>query len=304
LSRNPNPAKLAAMFRACFFLTLAFALATCACSRIPVLAHRYKVRGVITGIRAGESTVTIQHEAVTHYMPAMTMPFTLRQTNQLAGLGIGDPVTFQLHVTRSDSWIDHLRKAGPKVDVPPTAGMFRQVREVEPLQKGDALPEYHFTDQFGRPLSTSRFKGQALAIEFLFTRCPLPNFCPFLAANFQETQTKLLADKHAPSNWHLLTLSFDPEFDSPGVLRRYAQNHGCKPEHWSFATGDLMDITALGDQFGLVFAHGEGGISHNLRAVVVDASGRVARIFTGNQWTSDELAAELIKASNPPKATK
>ena len=88
------------------------------------------------------------------------------------------------------------------------------------------------------------------------------------------------------------------------MLRRYAQNHGCKPEHWSFATGDLMDITALGDQFGLVFAHGEGGISHNLRAVVVDASGRVARIFTGNQWTSDELAAELIKASNPPKATK
>ena len=174
----------------------------------------------------------------------------------------------------------------------------RLIRDVEPLKVGYLLPEYHFTNQLGEAFSTAQFKGQALAIEFLFTRCPLPTFCPLMADNFHAVQTNLVAMTNGPSNWHLLTISFDPQFDTPAVLKLYAEGHHYDPAHWTFATGEVMDITALGQQFGLTFWRDEGGsLSHNLRVAVIDASGRVQKTFTGNQWTPDELVAELIKAT-------
>src|SRR5262249_33479455 len=147
------------------------------------------------------------------------------------------------------------------------------------------LPDYHFTNQLGQAVSTAQFKGQALAITFLFTRCPFPNFCPLMANNFAEVQKKLGMMTNAPANWHLLTISFDPEFDTPAVLARYAEAHGADANRWTFATGALVDVRAIGEQFGLVFWNEEAGIiSHNLRTVVIDSSGRVQKIFTGNDW--------------------
>ena len=106
---------------------------------------------------------------------------------------------------------------------------------------------------------------------------------------------------YAPTNWHLLTVSFDPEFDTPAVLKAYAGLYKYEPERWTFATGDLMDITAIGEQFGLAFWHDEtGSISHNLRTIVIDASGRVQKVFEGNKWTSDELVEEMVKAAARP----
>jgi protein SCO1/2 len=103
---------------------------------------------------------------------------------------------------------------------------------------------------------------------------------------------------NAPTNWHLLTISFDPEFDKPEVLKGYARMFKYEPEHWTFATGELIGITAIGEQFGLAFWHDEtGSISHNLRTVVVDAAGKVQKIFQGNQWTSAELVAEMVQAA-------
>jgi protein SCO1/2 len=241
--------------------------------------------------------VTIKHEAVGDYMPGMTMPFEVRDTNELAGIEAGDPVTFRLRVTDTEGWIDQIRKTGPKTNTPPTTGPFRLVRDVEPLNVGDPLPEYRFTNQLGKVFSTQEFKGQALGIEFLFTRCPLPNFCPFMANNFSAVQKQLLAAPGAVTNWHLLTISFDPEFDTPAVLGNYAAAHGAEAARWTFATGPLMDVTAIGDQLGLTFWHEEGSISHNLRAAVIDASGRVQKIFIGNEWTPEEFVAEMRKAA-------
>ena len=258
----------------------------------------FQVKGVVIEVKPLEKSVTIKHEEVTDYMPAMTMPFDVRDTNELTGLESGDPVSFRLLVTDTEGWIDHLQQTGPKTNTTPTTGPFRLVREVEPLIEGDVMPEYHFTNQFGKSFSTKDFQGHALAIEFLFTRCPLPNFCPFLANNFGEAQKQLLALPHAPTNWHLLTISFDPEFDTPGVLKSYADSHGYDSKHWTFATGAQIDITAIGDQFGLLVARDEnGGFSHNLRAVVIDGSGRVRKVFIGNEWKPEELVVEMVKAA-------
>jgi protein SCO1/2 len=232
-------------------------------------------------------------------MPAMTMPFDVKDTNELAGLGPGDSVSFRMTVTEKAGWIDQIQKLGAgSSNQPPTTGQFRMVRDVDPLDVGDALPEYHFTNQFNQPISTSQFKGGALAINFLFTRCPFPTFCPLTANNFAQTQQKLLSMAGAPTNWHLLTISFDPEFDTPSILKAYGERYKYEPNHWSLVTGTLIDITAIAEQFGQTFWHDEtGGISHNLRTVIVDASGRVQKIIIGNKWNSDELVDEIVKAA-------
>ena len=258
----------------------------------------FQVTGVVQEVRLKRKEIEIKHEAVPGYMPAMTMPFDVKDTNELAGLEPGQPVTFRLLVTDTEGWIDQIRKLGPATNTPPTTGQFRMVRDVQPLEVGDRLPEYHFTNQFAEGFSTERFRGQALAITFLFTRCPYPNFCPRMANNFEEAQQKLLALVNGTTNWQLLTISFDPDFDKPAVLKAYADAHHSDPLHSTFATGALIDITAIAEQFGMAFWHDEtGSISHNLRTAVIDASGRVQKIFSGNEWNSDELVAEMVAAA-------
>ncbi|HWW01010.1 MAG TPA: SCO family protein [Candidatus Acidoferrum sp.] len=258
----------------------------------------FQVKGVVQAVKPRQKEVEIKHEAVPGYMPAMTMPFDVKDTNELAGLEPGERVAFRLIVTDTEGWIDQIRKLAPPTNTPPTTGAFRLVRDVEPLEVGDRLPEYHFTNEFGQAFSTARFRGQALALTFLFTRCPYPNFCPRMANNFEEAQEKLLALANGPTNWQFLTISFDPEFDKPAVLKAYADFHRYDPHHWTFATGELIDITGIAEQFGLAFWHDEtGSISHNLRTAVLDASGRVQKVFEGNNWTSNELVAEMVKAA-------
>ena len=227
------------------------------------------------------------------------MPFEVHDTNELTGLRAGQAVTFRLLVTETEGWIDHVQVlATPATNGPPQSASLRRVRDVDSLGPGDRLPEYSLTNQFGQSFSTARFKGQALAITFLFTRCPFPNFCPRMAANFEETQRKLLSSQRGRTNWQLLTISFDPEFDKPAVLKAYAEARNYDPGRWTFATGALIDITAIGEQFGLAFWRDQPGtINHNLRTAVIDAGGRVQKILEGNDWTADELVSEMIAAA-------
>src|SRR5260370_12749479 len=186
-------------------------------------------------------------------MPAMTMPFDVKDTNELAGLEPGERVAFRLIVTDTEGWIDQIRKLAPPTNTPPTTGAFRLVRDVEPLEVGDRLPEYHFSNEFGQAFRTAGFRGQALALTFLFTRCPYPNFCPRMANNFEEAQEKLLALANGPTNWQFLTISFDPEFDKPAVLKAYADFHRYDPHTWTFATRELLGLTPIDPQCRLRF---------------------------------------------------
>ena len=293
-------------------LSLAVALLTVSCDRAPESRSSgagpaapasgtqqvFQVKGIIVAIKPREKSVEIKHEAIPNYMPGMTMPFDVKDTNELTGLVAGDPVSFRLTATDTEAWIDQIHKILVVTNGLPTPPSVVVVKDVPKLQVGDVLPEYRFTNQFGRAFSTAEFKSQALAITFLFTRCPFPTFCPRMANNFAEVEQKLSAMPNAPTNWHLLTISFDPDFDKPEVLKAYAEAHKYNPGHSTFATGNISDITAIGEQFGLTFWRDENGsISHNLRTILLDTSGRVQKVFEGNTWTSDELAAEMRKAA-------
>jgi len=261
----------------------------------------FLVKGVVVALDPDGKTVKIKHEEIPGYMGAMTMPFEARPTNELSGLAAGDTVSFRMSVTDTDGWIDQIKKleSAQVTNTLPTTGPFRAVRDVEPLNVGDLMPDYHFTNQLGQAVSLSQFRGQAVAITFIFTRCPFPTFCPLMSRNFEEVQKKLLAQPNAPTNWHLLTISFDPEYDTPPRLKGYAKQYNADPQHWSFLTGALIDITAIAEQCGLTFwREGDGvNISHNLRTAVVDAHGRVQKILPENKWTSEELATEILKAA-------
>ncbi len=259
----------------------------------------YQAKGVVQEVKAEARSVVIKHEEVPNYMAAMTMPFDVKSADELRDLQPGDAVSFRIVVAGDDAWIDQIKKlsAAPKLSELPQNGQFRVTRDVEPLKVGDLLPNYHFTNQLGQAVSTAQFKGQALAFTFFFIRCPYPTFCPLMSKNFSDTQRKLLALTNGPTNWHLLSVSFDPEFDSPEALKSYARPYNCDPQHWDFVTSDLVEITALADQVGENFWHEGPSITHNLRTVVVDAQGRIQKIIPENKWTSDELVAEIVKAA-------
>ena len=259
----------------------------------------FHVRGVVKAIKLARKEIEIKHEAIPDYMPAMTMPFDVRDTNELTGLSPEQPISFRLTVTDTEGWVDKIQPLGPPTNSASSAGAAGQIiRAAEPLQIGQPIPEHRFTNQFGQTITTTQFKGDGLAITFLFTRCPFPTFCPRLANDFSEAQQKLLALQNAPTNWQLLTISFDPDFDRPEVLKSYAEAHHYDPIHWTFATGGSAEVSNFGDLFGLVFwKDATGSISHNMRTAVIDSNGRLQRVFEGKDWTSTDLVAEMLKAA-------
>lgn len=160
------------------------------------------------------------------------------------------------------------------------------------LAIGDKVPDCELTDANGKPLNISSFRGRALAVTFIFTRCPLPDFCPRLTSHFKAAQQELA--KTGKDDWQLLSLSFDPEHDSPQQLTQYAKAQGADATHWTFATGN--GVREFGASAGLEVTTKDGLINHNLRTLVVDAAGRVQCIFKGSDWTAQDLVWEMQKA--------
>jgi protein SCO1/2 len=170
---------------------------------------------------------------------------------------------------------------------------------VDPLNIGEAVPDYKFTNEFGAPISLAQFKGQALGLTFIFTRCPFPTFCPRMSQNFEKAQKALKAQAGGPKNWKLLSISIDPEYDTPERLHRYAQVYGTDTNHWLFAMSDLWTLDGITQQLGLTFTRETPGAlpQHNLRTVVIDAQGRLQKVFVGNEWTTEEFVSEMTSAA-------
>jgi protein SCO1/2 len=266
----------------------------------PPPARVFPARGIVMELKpADERTIVIRHEAISNYMAAMTMPFRVKEPAQLAGLRRGDAVSFQLHVTEAESWVEDIHRTG-FVPLPE--------EKAEPAPTLDAprrnpLLDYKFTNELGRAVSLSDFHGEALAITFIYTRCPLPDYCPRLSKNFQEASLKLAAMPDAPTNWHFLSVTFDPEFDSPAMLRAYGNSYQYDPAHWSFLTGPLEKIGALAEGSGVTFVPEAGTINHNFRTLIIDATGHLQMVFPTSGNLSDAIVGELIKAAaatNPP----
>lgn len=269
-----------------------------------VVAGVYVVTGVVRELRSDGTNIVIRHEKIPGFMEAMTMSFVARDPREIISLRPDDRIAFRLLVTADESWIDSVRRLGESAPPVPAAFPYenaRVVRDVEPLEIGQVVPDYGFTNQFGEPFRFSQLRGRAVGVTFVFTRCPLPDFCPRMLKNFSAVAEALRAQAGSggPTNWHLVTITIDPAFDTPPVLRTHAERYQYDPQKWTFLTGALIDIDALTEQVGLMFRRQTPDAlpDHNVRTLVVDQEGRLRKLIIGNTWKPEEVVEGLVAAA-------
>jgi len=267
-------------------------------------ARTFEAKGVALEIKAADHIIVIQHESISNYMGAMTMPFKVKYAKDLAGLQAGDEISFQLHVTETESWVGQIAKTGASSLPAKKAADYEPAVPVSALP-GHPLVYYKFTNELGQAVSLSDFRGQALAITFFYTRCPLPEYCPRLSKNFQKASQKLASTTNAPARWHFISISFDPEFDTPAMLKAYGENYHYDPDRWSFLTGPPDKIAELARACGMNYERDGYTFNHDFRTLIIDAAGHLQTIFPTSGDLSDQIVAEMVKAAavtNPPVA--
>jgi protein SCO1/2 len=287
------------------FILLSFVIAGCkpqaAPDAIQTNTKSYDARGVVRQIADDRHKVTIQHEAIAGYMPAMTMEFIVKDTNELNGISPSDEITFKLDVGENDSWVEGIHFESHRTENVTNNTVIIHVPTAE-LKIGDLLPDCEFMAEDGSFIHFSDFRGKAVAFSFFFSRCPLPDYCPRMSRNFQETRQLLFSMPNTPTNWQLLSISFDPGFDNQEVLTNYANFYrNGDADHWLFAAAPTNTLAHLAPQLDLmIMRDGENIMSHNLRTVVLDSQGRIFRQLDGNQWTSQELTEAILEAARKP----
>lgn len=264
----------------------------------------YFVRGVLKEIKQAERQLVIAHEDIPNFMDAMTMPFNVKEAAILTKVAVGEKITFQLHVTETESWVDHIERldvsqsAASRLPASSKSGSLPEVRTNSPVtgRAENPLRDYKFTNELGQPVRLSDFRGQAIALTFFFTRCPIPEFCPRLSRNFEAAQSKLAAMENAPTNWHLLSVTFDPTHDTPEVLKAYGASYRYDPVHWSFLTGPQDKVAEFARLCDVKFDPDNGLFNHNFRTLIIDASNRLQMVFPTSGDISESIVQELLKA--------
>jgi len=261
-----------------------------ACSQQPP-ARQYELKGQILGIDAARNEVLIRHGAITGFMPAMTMPFPVKDAGLLSGKEPGDLVTATLVVTDLSAHLSSLTRTGhAPIEAPPPTSEGPRV-----LVPGEPVADAPLVDQRGKPHPFSAFKGHRVAVTFIYTRCPLPEFCPLMDRHFVSLQKDLKGDA-ALKDVKLVTISFDPTTDTPEVLTKHAKSLGADLARWTFLTGDRDDVDQFASRFGVAIERSltdQRDITHNLRTAVIDADGKLVKSYTGNEWKPEQLLADL-----------
>jgi protein SCO1 len=271
-------------------VSLAVAVLVAACDREPP-ARQYELTGQILAVDTARNEVLIKHESIRNFMPAMTMPFMVKDPSLLAGREPGDLVTATLVVGETSAHLSSLTRTGyAKLEAPPVVSDSPRV-----LMPGEPVADALLVDQQEQARPFSSFKGHRVAITFMFTRCPLPDFCPLMDRNFVAVQNTIkgAADMR---DVRLITMTLDPEFDTPAVLSRHAARLKADPAIWSFVTGEPKTAADFARQFGIYTERDLGtgaNLTHNLRTAVVDADGRMVKVHSGNDWTPADLVADL-----------
>ena len=260
-------------------------------------ARTFQVTGTVTSPIA-DGRVMVAHEDIRGYMPAMTMPFAVA-ADETALLRAGDRVRFTLRVTEEGAQAERFEVTGHDAAV--AAALSGGPRPaLARLKKGDELPMVSLTTSEGRPLTSADLHGQVTAITFIYTRCPVPDFCPLMMKRFQEVQRELESRRSphpSASDVRLLSVTLDPAFDTPQVLQAYAASKGVDPARWQLATGTPEDIARLTSAFSIHVERGGLLIDHTLATAVIGRDGRIVEIWRGNGWAAAEVVDVLRRLS-------
>jgi protein SCO1 len=278
------------------WVPLTAVLVLAGCGRTETPAREYQLQGQILAVRPERSEVVIKHGDIKGFMPGMTMPFTVKDGALLQGKEAGDLVTATLVVGEVQAHLSTLVKTGHaavETAAPPPPPDIRE--------PGEQLSDAKLVDQNGVATSLSSYRGHRVALTFIYTRCPLPEFCPLMDRHFAAVQ-KTVSSTPAMADVRLVTVTIDPAFDTPAVLKAYAAQRGADPKIWSFLTGEPADVNQFGSQLGVYVEHNPQSaidITHNLRTAIIDPDGRLVKVHNGNSWTPTELVADLTAVPAP-----
>ena len=248
-------------------------------------ARHYQGEGMVLAVDPGARTVTISHGEIAGLMPAMVMEFPLARGEKLAGIGPGARITFEL-VGGPRYVVAHLRRV-PTGPLDPTGlaptGLTPRI-ETAPLQVGEAVPDFELTDERGEPFRLSRLRGRFVALDFIYSRCPVADMCPRLSANFAYLQ------RHFDGRLELVSVTLDPKWDRPGVLLDYSKRWGADLSRWHFVTGEAEAIRRVAGEFGVQYWIEEDALTHSSAVAIIGPDGRLAARIDGSSYPVRQLA--------------
>jgi protein SCO1/2 len=270
-----------------FVLSLLF-LASCRKAKPPE-THRYELKGKVESVDKQVSQATIEHEEIPGFMPPMTMPYSIKEKWAMNVLAAGDLVTATLVVEGERSWLE---------DIVITKGGSDGTAASGPGQPapGAEVPDFNLVNQDGKAIGIHQYRGRAVLLTFIYTRCPLPDFCPLMTSKFVDVRKELKQNPSLYQKAHLLSISVDPEYDRPPVLKAYGAPHVSEQDgftNWEFATGSGKQVKAVADYFGLQYKQDQDQIIHSLVTALVGPDGRVRKLYNGNEWKPADVVGEI-----------
>lgn len=259
-------------------------------------AKRYSLKGKVVAVDKAKKKATIDHEEIPGYMDAMTMDFPIREDWVWEDLNPGADIFAEMVVDTDGYWLEKIGiVAVANPNQPPLP-----VRE-DVAQIGNVVPDFTLTNQDGKRINFKDYRGKVTAITFIYSRCPLPTYCILMSKHFSDLANQLNANGELKDKIRLLSVSFDPATDTPSKLKEYGQGYlgkDAKPDFtvWQLATGTDKEVRAIADFFGLryeVDPNDKTQFAHSLRTVVITPDGKVHKVFSGNEWTPNDLLKEL-----------
>ena len=260
------------------------------CNKKPA-GKRYELQGRVVAVDSGTREITVAHQDIPGLMPGMTMPFLVaRNQDWIFGkIGPGDHIHATLVMTDRAELQDISFTKGSDTASDGTSNL----RIPEP---GDDVPDFALVNQSGRTIHLDQFRGKPLLLTFIYTRCPVPDFCLLMSNNFSEVLKQLEKSPEAFEKAQLLSISIDPDYDKPSVLHSYGKRYvgDVDPDfqHWQFASGSSEEVRKAADFVGLSYSQKQGQIVHTLQTVLIGSDGKIVKVYTGNQWKPAEVAAD------------
>jgi protein SCO1/2 len=282
------------------FLMIAFGIVLAACGS-KSKERTYPVQGQVIALTPERVEATLKHGEIKGLMPAMTMPYKFKEKAELAAVKPGDVIDATLVIVENDAYLTNVKRIGEApLDMPPAEAAAVASSGFQLLKPGEAVPDSAFVDQDGKKRTFRAFRGSTVVLTFIYTKCPLPTFCPLMDRHFVTLQEHL-QDDPALKNIHLVTVSFDPTTDTPPVLKKHARELKADLTRWTFLTGNRDDIDQFAARFGVSVSRALNDardITHNLRTAIISPEGTLVKVYTGNEWTPDEILADLKPVAN------